>query len=130
MVEQIIMVLMAKNLDDLGIFDKMTEAKLTGNKELALEAAKETEKVALAVAYEVTKPDAELYEIHGESAVEAKREFEQGLVVHNYKFLDLETPFENGVTLEELKGRNGYATDGTPFTDEAIAFAKEVSIDI
>lgn len=130
MVLEIITLLMAKQLDELGIFDLMTEAKFTEDKELAVYAAKASEKIALAVAFEVTKRDEVLLKEHGEKSVQEKREFEKALIEHNYGFLDLPTPFEEGETLDEVKGRNGFATDGSPFTDEAIALVEDLQFDL
>ena len=130
MVQEIIAILMAKQLDELGIFDLMKEAKMTNDKELALIAAKKSEVVALAVAFEVTKRDEDLLKEHGEQSIQSKREFEETLIAHNYEFLDLTSPFDTGETLDEVKGRNGFATDGTPFTEEAIAFTQGVGFEL
>jgi hypothetical protein len=89
--------------------EKMEEARtmerfmLATSSEQKVAIVQETERFVLEIADEVFKPE----EVIGAEGVEAKNEFVEGLIAHNYRYFNLPNPFDYGVTLDEVKKRHG-----------------------
>jgi hypothetical protein len=82
------------------IFNRVENAETVSEKVAIIQ---ETEKYAFEVANVIFKSDEEI----GEEGVELKDEFIKATIEHNYHYFGLPTPFEQGVTMEEIKFRNG-----------------------
>ena len=64
----------------------------------------ETEKMTLEVVNDIFKPESEI----GEEGVEVKDEVTKDIIEHNYEYFEIPSPFEQGLTLDDIKKRNGY----------------------
>jgi hypothetical protein len=92
---------MVEKMEEAQIMERVERAKTIEEKTAVV---RETEKFVFEITNDVFKPD----EVIGVDGVQAKEEFIQGLIAHNYGFFGLENPFKNGTTFEDVKIRNGY----------------------
>jgi len=107
LIEKMLLIDIATKMNESGVFDKVEEAE--GNTEKLEVIALESEKVIFESVDNVFKSDEEINEIGGDEAEEGikqKREIMKALIAHQYKFLEIPTPFENGITMDEVIKRN------------------------
>lgn len=105
MLQMLILMEVAEKLNEVGFFDKVEEAREDGVE--ALEAlALESEPHVFEVINKVIKKDEEILELGGQEDIDEKNELIEEIVAHQYEFLEVPTPFEKGVTLDEVKARN------------------------
>ena len=66
------------------------------------------EKCIFEIINKVLKPDDEIMEETGKEGLRTKRKMMEEMITQHYHFFDLSSPFEEGVTFEEVARRNGY----------------------
>ncbi|WP_033829083.1 hypothetical protein [Bacillus andreraoultii] len=91
---------LVERMEKGDIFNRIENAQSLSEK---VAIVQETEKYAFEVAEVIFKPNDEI----GEEGVQVKDEFVKATIEHNYHYFGLPTPFEQGVTMEEIKFRNG-----------------------
>ena len=91
---------LVKKMWDASLFERL-EAVETDEAKAAI--VQETERMVFEIVDEVFKPDEEI----DEEGIEMKNYFIKGIIEHNYQFFKLPTPFEQGLTLDDVKERNG-----------------------
>jgi hypothetical protein len=93
---------MTKKMAEAETFERLENASTMDEK---LMIAQETEKFVFEIANDI------FVENLPQEGIEVKNEFIKGLIEHNYRFFRLPNPFENGVTLDQVKARNGYGEE-------------------
>ncbi|MDC3413947.1 hypothetical protein [Terrihalobacillus insolitus] len=108
MLELIVGLEMTKKMAAADIMERVEKATTIGEKTLIVQ---ETERFVFEIADEI------FIENLPKEGIKVKDEFIKGLVEHNYRFFNIPNPFENGVTLDEIKARNGYAEEDEFFVN-------------
>ena len=91
---------LVKRLDESSLFERV---EAVDSLEAKTAIVQETEKMVFEVCDEFFKSNEEI----DEEGKQVKDEYIKRVIEHNYRFFGLPTPFDLGVTFEEIKERNG-----------------------
>lgn len=90
-----------------GIFERAFQAKTEDEKR---KIAIETDKITFKTVDRIFKPDEEIRSTkNGEIGIKLKNKIIEAVLQHNYHFFELPNPFDEGLTLEDIKARCGLA---------------------
>lgn len=104
----VIGVKLTEKMEKANIFERVKAAKTAEEKTAIIQ---ETEKMAIEAINVVFKSDEEIATVDPKG-LELKHEVLQSTIEYTYVYFGLESPFKNGVTLNDVLVRNGYGSVG------------------